>query len=85
MVAETASTEQAGNKASWITDAFATQIPSNFPRIKAVIWFNENKEADWRIESSPAARAAFARAVAASVYATNQCRALVASPIPVLA
>ena len=85
MVAETASTELAGNKASWISDAFATQIPDNFPRIKAVIWFNENKETDWRIESSTAAQAAFTHAVAASVYATNQCRTLVASPIPVLA
>jgi Glycosyl hydrolase family 26 len=85
MVAETASTEQAGNKASWITDAFATQIPKNFPRIKAVTWFNENKETDWRIESSPAAQAAFAHAVASSVYATNQCGELSASPIPVLA
>lgn len=85
MVAETASAEQAGNKASWITDAFATQIPNNFPRIKAVTWFNENKETDWRIESSPSAQAAFARAVASSVYATNQCGALSVSPIPVLA
>jgi len=85
MVAETASTEQAGNKASWITDAFVTQIPDNFPRIKAVIWFNENKETDWRIESSPAAQAAFTHAAAASVYATNQCRAFSVSPIPVLA
>jgi beta-mannanase len=85
MVAETASTELAGNKASWISDAFAKQIPDNFPRIKAVIWFNENKETDWRIESSTAAQAAFTHAVAASVYATNQCRTLVASPISVLA
>lgn len=84
MVAETASAEQAGNKASWITDAFGTQIPNNFPRIKAVIWFNENKETDWRIESSPAAQAAFASAVASSVYAANQCGALSAAPIPVL-
>jgi beta-mannanase len=84
MVAETGSTEQSGIKANWITDAFAEQIPNKFPKIKAVVWFNESKETDWRIESSPAAQAAFARAVASSVYATNQCGALSASPITVL-
>ena len=28
------------------------------------VWFNMNKEADWRIESSPAAEAAFRAAMA---------------------
>ena len=84
MVAETASAEQAGNKASWITDAFSHQIPRAFPRIKAVVWFNENKETDWRIESSPAAQAAFAKAVSSNVYASNQYATLSTSPIPPL-
>jgi beta-mannanase len=60
MVAETASAEIGGNKAAWILNAYDSQIPHVFPAIRAVIWFNETKETDWRIESSPSTRAAFA-------------------------
>ncbi len=84
MIAETASAEQAGNKASWITDAFSVQIPRAFPRIKAVVWFNESKETDWRIESSPAAQTAFAHAISSNIYASNQYATLSTSPIPPL-
>ena len=82
MVAETASAEQGGSKADWITDAYSMQIPSNFEKIKAIIWFNENKETDWRIESSPAAQNAFATAIQTCFYATNQYGSLRESPIP---
>jgi beta-mannanase len=81
MVAETASAEQGGSKANWITDAYSTQIPGNFEKIKAIIWFNENKERDWRIESSPAAQNAFATAIQPCFYATNQYASLCISPI----
>jgi hypothetical protein len=83
MIAETASTEQAGNKASWISDAYTTQIPHYFPRIKAVIWFNVDKETDWRIESSPAAQNAFATAIQTGIYASNNYASLNVSPIPI--
>jgi hypothetical protein len=72
MVAETASAEIGGNKAAWITDAFTVQIPQFFPAIKAVIWFDEKKETDWRIESSLASKTAFARSISLSLYASNQ-------------
>ena len=55
-IAETACAEQGGPKHAWIADMFATQA---FPRLAAIVWFNENKEADWRINSSPRALAAF--------------------------
>ena len=84
MVAETASAEVGGDKAAWITDAFTTQLATKFPQIKAVIWFNENKETDWRIESSASAQAAFASALSSSMYASNQFASLNTSPIPVL-
>lgn len=83
MVAEMASAEQGGSKADWITDAYSIQIPNNFGKIKAVIWFNENKEADWRIESSPATQNAFAGAIQSSFYATNQYSLLSIFPIPI--
>jgi endoglucanase len=83
MVAETACAEQGGSKADWIADAYSTQIPNNFEKIKAVIWFNENKETDWRIESSPAAQNAFATAIQSNFYATNEYGSLRISPIPI--
>jgi len=51
MIGEFASTELGGDKAAWIQDA-ANRIPSQYPQIKAFIWFNMNKETDWRVESS---------------------------------
>jgi len=65
MIAETASAESGGDKAQWITQGLLTDIPQRFPRIRAVIWFNEAKETDWRVDSSPATLAAY-RAVARS-------------------
>ena len=84
MIAETASAEAKGNKASWISDAFTTQLTQTFPDVKAVIWFNENKETDWRVESSSTATAAFAKAIASSRYASNSFATLSVSPIPLL-
>jgi beta-mannanase len=80
MVAEMASAEQGGSKASWITDAYTLQIPTFFPKIKAVIWFNKNKERDWRIESSASAQQAFAQAISSPYYAGNQFGELNTSP-----
>jgi beta-mannanase len=68
MIAETASTELGGNKASWIRNAFLREIPARFPRIGAVIWFHEDKETDWRVNSSSAALAAYRKVVASSGY-----------------
>jgi beta-mannanase len=68
MIAETASAEAGGSKARWIRDALTESIPTRFPRVRAVVWFNQRKERDWRIESSPASRRAFAEAVAAPPY-----------------
>lgn len=72
MIAETASAGSGASKAAWITDAFSVQIPQVFPAIKAVIWFDENKETDWRIESSPASLQAFIKAIASNIYLSNQ-------------
>jgi beta-mannanase len=80
LVGETASTELTGDKANWITSALTTEI-FNYPRIKGFIWFNEDKETDWRIESSPSAQAAFSSAVANPVYAGNSFGDLPDGPI----
>jgi beta-mannanase len=66
MIGETASTEAGGNKAQWI-QGFFTALAAN-PDIRAFVWFNIDKETDWRIESSAAATTAFAQGVAAARY-----------------
>jgi beta-mannanase len=68
MIAETASTEIGGSKATWIQQTFA-QIPSSMPRISAVVWFEENKETDWRVDSSPSSLAAYQQVVDSPQYA----------------
>jgi beta-mannanase len=62
IIGEFASTEDGGDKAAWITDAFES-VKSDYPQIRALIWFHIAKETDWRINSSPEAFAAFQRAV----------------------
>jgi hypothetical protein len=58
MIAETGSAEVGGSKAAWIRHMFA--VLKKRTRVRALVWFDQDKEADWRIESSPAAQAAFA-------------------------
>lgn len=52
MIAETASAESGGDKAAWITSAYTREIAARTPRVKVVVWFDVNKETDWRVESS---------------------------------
>ena len=55
-VAEVASTEHGGNKAQWIDNMFSTTA---FPRLEGIIWFDEHKETDWRVDSSDKSLQAF--------------------------
>lgn len=65
MVAETACAEQGGDKAAWIASLFAALTGAYRGLIDAAVWFDEPYQVfDWRINSSPAAAAAFAAGVA---------------------
>jgi beta-mannanase len=66
LVGEVASVEQGGSKAAWIQDMFS-QLARR-PQVRAVIWFNHAKEADWRIQSSATAQAAFAAGAASTRF-----------------
>jgi Glycosyl hydrolase family 26 len=63
MVTEVGCTTIGGDKAQWITDMFATLRST--PAITALVWFDVDKEQDWRIDSSPATTAAFKAGLAA--------------------
>ena len=67
LVGEFASSETGGNKAAWITDA-ATRMKTSYPQLRAFIWFNMNKETDWRVESSTASLNAFKSGFAGDAY-----------------
>jgi len=66
MVGETASTEEGGDKAAWITDMHSV-IKASMPALKVLVWFHIDKETDWRVNSSTAAQTAF-QAVASDPY-----------------
>lgn len=65
-ISEVGTAETGGDKATWITQMFATLARN--PQIRSVVWFNLNKVSDWRVESSPAALTAFRSAVANPRY-----------------
>ncbi|MBI5870206.1 MAG: hypothetical protein HZB44_04505 [Actinobacteria bacterium] len=72
MIAEMSSTENGGDKASWITSAYTSWLPYRFPRVVNVTWFNERKPEglnggspiiDWSIASSTESQQAFQSAM----------------------
>lgn len=66
--AETASAEAGGDKAAWIRNSFFTDIPQKMPRVRAVIWFNQDAETDFRVNSSAASLAAFQQMAASAAW-----------------
>lgn len=65
IIGETASAEEGGDKAAWIRDILPT-LEREFPDIRAVVWFDVDKERDWRIRSSTESLDAFRDLVAGS-------------------
>lgn len=54
MIAEVNTTDQGGDKGEWYNDMLTVQIPSNFPQIKAVVMYNEDRtkqeKVNWRVD-----------------------------------
>jgi len=72
VIAELGCVEDGGDKAAWITDAYA-RIRTSHPEVKAVIYFDSREEGlnglqDWRIMSSDASAQAFRAAVSFPYY-----------------
>jgi hypothetical protein len=80
IVGETASTEHGGSKAEWISDLFR-ELPTRFPQIHGLIWFDKDEDSDWPIETSPSAQHAFARGVGDERFAGGDFADLGSSPI----
>lgn len=69
MIAEFASANEGGDKAKWIEDMF--QDLKRMPYIKSVYWFDEKKEADWRIDSSAKTFASFKKMINDPYFITD--------------
>ena len=55
-------THAGAGKAAWITDALTIQL-YKYPHVVGWLWFNEDKETDWRVWSDPQSLAAFSSAI----------------------
>jgi beta-mannanase len=63
LIAETASAEAGGSKADWSRNLI-TYLSAQ-PDVQGFVWFDFDKEVDWRVNSSASAAAAFRDALAA--------------------
>ncbi len=52
-ITEVGSATEGGNKARWVRQMFRQASPRRYSRLQAVVWFNIDKERDWRLTSSP--------------------------------
>jgi beta-mannanase len=67
MIAETGSNEAGGDKARWLHRTLVRQLP-RLKRVRAVVWFDATDEADFRVDSSPAALSAFRSGIQSKLY-----------------
>lgn len=54
MIAEVNSTTEGGNKSEWYKDMLTNELPNNFPNIKAIVFYNEDRTStenvNWKID-----------------------------------
>jgi hypothetical protein len=70
LLPEVGSAESGGSKADWISHAVSVDLGA-FPRVRGLVWFDVDKrgEADWRLQSSPEALAAWLTAFSKANFA----------------
>lgn len=75
MIAEVNTTDQGGDKANWYRKMLTEEIPNNFPQIKAVIFYNENRNAqeqvNWLINNTPETLSAFSESIKNPIYISS--------------
>ena len=67
MICEVACAEAGGDKAQWIAE-MGRQLAGRFSHVRALVWFDANKETDWRIDSSARALEAMGTVVRGARY-----------------
>lgn len=81
IIAETASASVGGDKAAWIQQAFLNELPVQFPRVVAAIWFDRVKETDWRVNSSASSLQAWQNVVSSPIFSANFTTAVATTPV----
>lgn len=75
MLGEVNTTDVGGDKSSWYKDALTVQLPNNFPKISAVVFYNEDRTAkehvNWLINVTNASLAAFSSGVQLPFYLSS--------------
>jgi hypothetical protein len=67
------------NKAEWIASGLGNKLATEFPKVRALVWFNWNIEQpkgsgnhwDWPIESTSESLASFKNVISSSYFASN--------------
>ena len=72
LIAEVNTTDQGGDKGTWYEDMLEKQIPFNFPKVKAVVIFNEDRSqqehVNWQVNINDSSLKAFVRAIHSTYY-----------------
>jgi mannan endo-1,4-beta-mannosidase len=72
MIAEVGSVSQGGDKGKWYKDMLTQALPNQFPRVQAVIFYDEDRavqeHADWKVDETPESLAGFEAGVHAANY-----------------
>ena len=59
VIGEVGSAEAGGEKVGWVGDMLTKDLPTTFSDVRGIVWFNEDREADWRMQSTAATLEAF--------------------------
>jgi beta-mannanase len=74
MIAEVNSTDVGGDKASWYKSMLDDELPSHFPSVKAVVFFNESKpqeRVNWLIDSTSSSLVSFSQSIRNPMYLSS--------------
>lgn len=75
MLGEVNTTDKGGDKASWYKDMLAKQVLMNYPRIKAVVFYNEDRSekenVNWLIDITPDSLRAFSESIKSQNYVSS--------------
>ena len=71
IISEIGSAQVGGSKPAWIADALQPSTLARFPALRAIVWFDMNKEAQWSLDAGPDARQAWLSAGSQPMFAAG--------------
>jgi len=82
IIGEVGCSENGGSKSEWIAEMLRV-VPTEFQKIRGLIWFDKYDDGDWPLATSAAATASFANGIKSPSYLTNSFASLGAGTVPV--